>query len=339
VRSRTSVSLVNASLPSHHAPSRGFRNPWPGSQPHGLRGVLKWAITRRQLVDDPVLPAPVLSTSRSQGFLPQRDDLTITWIGHSSFLIQCDGINVLTDPIWSDRASPFSFAGPRRVVPPGVRFAELPYIDATLISHDHYDHLDDRTVRRLIERFPLMQWLVPLHVGEFLSRRGATMVTELDWWEEKRFSSFSAACTPARHFSGRYPWNRNATLWCGWTINAGSRRIFFAGDTGFHSEFRRIAAHLGPFDLVILPIGAYEPRWFMQPVHMNPSDSVAAFHELLDPSRQCVMVASHWGTFRLTDEPLLEPPVLTRQFWSDASLPADMLWLLGPGETRSLPNR
>ncbi|MEO8192646.1 MAG: MBL fold metallo-hydrolase [Gemmatimonadales bacterium] len=324
-------------LPSHHAPS-GFRNPWPGSEQQGVSGLLKWMLTRSSArsASSPAYPeAPTIAAS--VGIPPDvTEDLTITWIGHSTFLIQCDGLNVLTDPMWSDRASPVWFAGPRRLVPPGLRLDDLPEIDITLLSHDHYDHLDDRTVRHLASRFPRMQWAAPLGVGSFLRSRGAASVTEFDWWQEREISDTTIGCTPAQHFSGRSPWDRNRTLWSGWTVAFPRARVFFAGDTGFHPEFGAIASRFGPFDMAILPIGAYEPRWFMRPVHMNPDDSVMAFTQLLAnaANEHCVMVGSHWGTFRLTDEPVMEPPALTRQRWSTAGLPAERLWILGHGETR-----
>lgn len=145
----------------------------------------------------------------------------------------------------SARASPVFFAGPRRVAAAGVRFESLPEIHAALVSHDHYDHLDDPTVRMLIERFPRMQWLVPLGVGAFMQKRNAASIVELDWWDERDIGSFTALCTPAQHFSGRLPWNRDATLWCGWAIRIGDFRVFFAGDTGLHGEFRKIGNRYG----------------------------------------------------------------------------------------------
>ncbi|MDO8501672.1 MAG: MBL fold metallo-hydrolase [Gemmatimonadaceae bacterium] len=281
----------------------------------------------------PVIASPVRRPAE------RVDTLTITWIGHSSFLIQCRGLNILTDPIWSDRASPVSFAGPRRLVPPFLRLEDLPPIDVTLISHDHYDHLDDPTIGRLIGRFPAMCWLAPLRVGGFLERRGAANVKELDWWQEHETAGIIIGCTPAQHFSGRYPWNRNSTLWCGWTLSFGRPRVFFAGDTALHPEFGAIAERFGPFDMAILPIGAYEPRWFMRQVHMNPTDSIAAFQQLtaVHPDHPCIMVGSHWGTFRLTDEPVMEPPILAREIWSRASLSPNLLWILAHGETREVP--
>ena len=322
-----------------HRHGNRFRNPWPGSAQHGFAGFVKWMLTRSDgeaatPPEDRARPVPVASPHP-----PDRTDgLAVTWIGHSSFLIQCRGVNILTDPVWSDRASPVSFAGPHRLVPPGIAFENLPPIDFTIVSHDHYDHLDDATIRRLIGRYPRMKWLAPLHVGDFLRKRGASDVTELDWWGEHSASGVSFGCTPAQHFSGRYPWNRNATLWCGWTVRFDDdTRVFFAGDTGLHPEFEKVANMFGPFDMAILPIGAYEPRWFMQPVHMSPEEAVTALQQLdQEDLARCVMVGSHWGTFRLTTEPVMEPPRRARESWDAAGLPADRLWILSHGETKKI---
>jgi N-acyl-phosphatidylethanolamine-hydrolysing phospholipase D len=324
---------------AHHS-VRGFQNPWPGGALHGIGSLMKWMLTRSEREASSSPPAhfirPVLSASRSRP-VERRQALTVTWVGHSSFLIQCAGLNILTDPVWSERASPVSFAGPRRMVPPGLSLDELPPIDITLVSHDHYDHLDDDTIRQLISRFPNMKWMAPLRVGDFLRKRGAADVTELDWWNTHDWEGLSFGCTPAQHFSGRYPWNRNATLWCGWTVTfPNGARLYFAGDTGLHPEFSLISAEFGPFDMAILPIGAYEPRWFMRPVHMTPEDSVKAYQDIEATSPACVMVGSHWGTFRLTTEPVMEPPALTRSNWSAAGLDEDRLWILEHGETRTL---
>lgn len=322
-----------------HRHGERFRNPWQGATPHGFGGFIKWMLTRSEdegstRLEDKARPTPAASNRVPE---ERSDELATTWIGHSSFLIQCRGLTILTDPIWSDHASPVSFAGPRRLVPPGVTFENLPPVDITLISHDHYDHLDDTTIRRLVDRFPRMKWMAPLRVGDFLRKRGAFDVTELDWWDQHESSGLTFGCTPAQHFSGRYPWNRNATLWCGWTVRFDDdTRIFFAGDTGYHPEFRNIANRFGPFEIAILPIGAYEPRWFMKPVHMSPEEAVTALQDLdVSPSR-CVMVGSHWGTFRLTTEPVMEPPRRTREAWSAASLPADRLWIMSHGETKKI---
>ncbi len=279
-------------------------------------------------------PPPMVGANE---LAPKSDDaqLAITWIGHSTFLLQSDGVNVLTDPIWSNRASPVQFAGPRRYALPAIQFEALPRIDVVFISHDHYDHLDARTVERITKTFPAVKWAAPLGVGDFLKESGATNVAVRDWWEACDFGPITSFCTPAQHFSGRYPWNRNTTLWCGWIIDIGGRRIFFAGDTGLHPEFKEIAHRCGPIDAAILPIGAYEPRWFMQPVHMNPEDAVLAYQALNAGnahSGKCVFVPSHWGTFRLTDEPLDEPTRRLRAAWIAAELPQRQLRVLQLGE-------
>lgn len=271
--------------------------------------------------------------------VPTRSEpLALTWIGHSTFLIQCDGVNILTDPIWAERASPVSFAGPRRIVPAPIPLANLPPIDITLISHDHYDHLDDATARELIQRFPQMHWMAPLEVGRFLENRGALSVTEMDWWQESVIDGLTIGCTPAKHFSGRSPWNRNGTLWCGWTIAFDNARVYFAGDTALHPEFGNIATRFGPFDVAILPIGAYEPRWFMRAVHMTPEDSVEGFGHLLGQNggAACIMAASHWGTFPLTDEPVMEPPYLAKAAWQRTGRQPENLWIFQHGETRRI---
>jgi len=290
---------------------------------------------RRQPDSDVTAPSSVPAAAASS---PANARLSITWIGHSTFLIQAAGLSVLTDPIWSDRASPLQFAGPRRHSPPGLGFDALPAIEAVFLSHDHYDHLDSATIRRLTSRYPGAQWIAPIGVGAFLRKRGAVNVEEMDWWHSRTFGRISVDCTPAQHFSGRYPWNRNSTLWAGWVIGLGGKRVLFAGDTGLHPEFDNIARRFGPLHVAILPIGAYEPRWFMRPVHMNPEDATEAFVRIseTDGSAECVFVPSHRGTFRLTDEPLDEPPRHLLDAWTTARLPASLLRLLSPGETLTL---
>jgi N-acyl-phosphatidylethanolamine-hydrolysing phospholipase D len=328
--------------PSHHRPGGGFRNPWPNSAPGGYQGLLKWILIERGLRKGAREP----DHSRFQRVAPTivhphvaPDTIAVTWIGHATVLLQLGELNILTDPVWSERASPLQFSGPKRWVAPGAGFDALPPIDLVLLSHNHYDHLDDRTVRRLAERWPESRWLAPLGLARFVRARGARHVEELDWWQQTRVGPATIACTPAQHFSARGLADRNATLWCGWSAVVGQRRVFFAGDTGYHPEFGMIAERYGPFDLALLPIGAYEPRWFMHPVHMNPDDAVAAFRDLrsrADRSARSVMVPIHWGTFKLTDEPMDEPPRRVRTAWDGAGLPAEDLWLLAHGETRVL---
>ena len=261
----------------------------------------------------------------------------MTWVGHSTVLLQLGQLNVLTDPMWSERASPSRWVGPRRFMTPAVDFDELPEIDVVLLSHNHYDHLDAPTVRRMAQRFPEAPWLCPMGLGALLQSLGVRKTVERDWWETVDAAGFSATCAPAQHFSSRTIGDRGDTLWCSWTIQADGVRVFFAGDTALHPEFDRIRTRLGPFDLVMLPIGAYEPRWFMRTVHMNPEDALSAYRALIDGTGApppCLTM--HWGTFRLTDEPVEEPPARFAQRWREAGWPDTANWTLAHGETRHL---
>jgi N-acyl-phosphatidylethanolamine-hydrolysing phospholipase D len=267
----------------------------------------------------------------------QPGALTVTWVGHATVLIQLGGLNVLTDPVWGDRASPVNFAGPRRATAPGIAFATLPPLDVILLSHNHYDHLDAGTVGRLATAMPETPWCVPLGLADFVRGLGVNRVIELDWWDEHKVAGLIVTCAPAQHFSARTPWDRNTTLWCGFTLSedkSNGRRVYFAGDTGYHPAFGEIGQRLGPFDLVLLPVGAYDPRWFMTPVHMNPEEAVRAYQDLSGTTRPA-MVPIHWGTFKLTDEPLDEPPLRARAAWAAAGLPREKLWVLAHGETRT----
>jgi len=328
----------------HHRPGGGFRNPWPAAAPAGFREFLKWVLWERLTQRRPKDPGPPPFPRVEPSFATPRaapDAVTVTWVGHATFLLQIGGLNVLTDPMWSERASPVQFAGPRRRTPPGFAFDTLPPIDLVLLSHNHYDHLDDITVRRLAERFPDARWLAPLGVGRGLTDRGARHVRELDWWDAECVADLTVTSTPAQHFSGRGFGDRDRSLWCGWALRAGGRSVWFAGDTGYHPEFGAIGARCGPFELALLPVGAYEPRWFMRPVHMNPEDAVQAYRDLRSGWRAgageyTAVVPMHWGTFKLTDEPMAEPPSRSSAAWHAAGLPPEALWLLAPGETRVL---
>lgn len=303
--------------------------------------MIRWSFERRSqaLPADPAPGSfPVAHATFSQR--AASDALTATWIGHSTVLMQVGAVNVLTDPMWSARASPVSFAGPKRFVDAAVDIAKLPPIDAVVISHNHYDHLDRQTVKTLAHRMPEMQWFAPLGLGPLLRRWGAVRVRELDWWQSAPVDASdetTVTCLPAQHFSARGLGDRGRTLWCSWSFESRGRRVFFAGDTAYHPEFRTIGERCGPFDLLMLPIGAYEPRWFMRTVHMNPPEAMRAYVELTGKDAgRAVMLPIHWGTFRLTDESMLEPPEWTARLWREAGFDPAMLWLLRHGETRTL---
>jgi N-acyl-phosphatidylethanolamine-hydrolysing phospholipase D len=325
----------------HRTASGRFFNPWHGERRRGLRDFFKWVLIERlrhpRLPDpDPRSLARATPAFRTPHAAP--DEIVVTWIGHTSFLVQIGGANVLLDPVWGRRTSPVPFAGPQRQVPPGIDFDALPPIDLVVISHDHYDHLDLPTVRRIVRRHTLARWVAPLGVGTWLRRHAAVVATELDWWQTTRVGVLELGCTPAKHFAGRTPYNRDRTLWSGWSIRASDRAVFFAGDTGRHSEFEGITREFGPFNAAFLPIGAYDPRRLMRPVHMDPAEAVDAYTDVIcaNGGEPCTFVATHWGTFKLTDEPLDEPPRLTREAWRRAGLDEALLWIPQHGETRTI---
>ena len=323
----------------HRAPNGRFRNPWPAASRHRFGDFLRW---RRQRFLNPPPPPPPAGAlpSATPSFASPRADtgvLTATWVGHSTVLVQMGGLNILTDPIWSNRASPLQAVGPRRIVPPAMPLASLPPLDLVLLSHNHYDHLDAGTVRALASQQPDALWMAPLGLQPLLHRFGVQRVAESDWWQERAVGDARIAGTPAQHFSARHLADARRTLWCGWSVRVAGHALWFAGDTAYHPEFGAIGERFGPFDLSLIPIGAYEPRWFMRPVHMNPEESVQAFLDANTPAGredQGIMLGLHWGTFLLADEPWDEPPARTRAAWNAAGLPAQNLWILQHGETR-----
>ncbi len=254
---------------------------------------------------------------------------TVTWIGHSTLLVQMDHVTFLTDPIWSRTASPVSFAGPRRFVPPGLALEDLPPIDFVVVSHNHYDHLDLDTLEELAERDPETRFLVPLGNAELLRDAGIANVEALDWGETREHEGVTVHCLPSQHWSQRGVADRNRALWSSWAVTGSERRFYFAGDTGYFDGFARIAEALGPFDLAAVPIGAYRPVAMMREAHLDPEEAVQAAVDL----RARRALAMHFGTFDLSDEPLAEPPRRFRAAAAGTTL-ADDAWVLHVGETR-----
>ena len=304
-----------------HFDGRRFFNP------NGANGQPFWNVPRLLLAPRTRWPVEVPVD-------PQRppeagsDDVVVTFIGHSSFLIRVPGINILTDPVYSRRASPVSFAGPRRVRAPGVRFEDLPAISLVLLSHNHYDHCDRATLR-LLERCFHPPVVTPLGNGRLLRSAGLNLIEELDWWESASGAPLPVTVTPAQHFSARSMFDRNRALWGGFLIDVGGYRILFAGDTGYGPHIREIASRLGPIDLALLPIGAYEPRWFMKDIHMNPVEAVGAHLDL--GARQSI--AMHFGTFQLTPEGIDAPVRELGKVLKERGVPAGQFRALEVGQS------
>ncbi len=276
---------------------RTFINPWgPGAQ--GLLQLLRWKLGSQAAV------WPRWVEDAPQGLAPEPGpgEVVVQFINHATLLLRFPGMNLLTDPVFSERTSPVSWAGPKRVRAPGLALEKLPHIHGVLLSHNHYDHLDRPTLRSLGERF--QPWVAtPLGVSRDLKGLGLGPIQELDWWQSHRVGSAEITCTPARHFSGRGLFDRDHTLWGGLHVRAEGRSIYFAGDTAYAPFFSEIRARLGAPDLALLPIGAYAPRWFMAQVHMDPQGAVRA-HQDLEAGRS---IGMHWGTWQLTDEGIEEP--------------------------------
>jgi len=280
---------------SDHFDGRRFFNPAaPAAQP--FSAVPRMLLERRTPwpahVDVVPHPPPALAAASA----------VVTFVGHATFLIQTAAGHILTDPMYSERAGPLNLLGPRRVRQPAVPFDELPPIAMVLLSHNHYDHCDLPTLRRLADRFDPMV-IAPLGNAALVRSSGARRVEELDWWQHSTMSSLPIALTPAHHFSARDPFDRNRALWGGFMLTAGTARIYFAGDSAYTPLFHEVRRRLGPIDLALLPIGAYEPRWFMRSVHMNPEEAVRA-HLDLEASQS---IGMHFGTFQLTTEGIDEP--------------------------------
>ncbi len=265
----------------------------------GFRDLIKWALSRHPGSWKKIENPPGTSFEKQN-----EDSVTkVFFVNHSTFLIQIGNFNILTDPVWSERASPFQWIGPQRKRPPGIDFNELPEIHLILISHNHYDHLDLSTLKRLNQRYePLL--IAPLGVPSYLKSQNINRVKEMDWWDEQQITEgITIACVPAQHFSGRGMFDRNKTLWAGYVIKSERGNIYFAGDTGYGEFFSQINRKYHPIKLAMLPVGAYLPQWFMSPIHISPEEAVQIHLELKAEKS----LATHFGTFPLGDDGMYQP--------------------------------
>lgn len=283
---------------SDHFDGRTFHNVDPGARTRPLSEVWRWYRSRRPapwpkwIANDAPRPIPDVG----------RDGISATWIGHSTFLLRIGGRTLITDPVFSLHAGPFGRIGPRRVRAPAIALGELPRVDVILQSHNHYDHLDLGAHRALTRRdAPVV--VTPIGNRAYLPWPTQPRATELDWWEATDFAGLRITMVPAQHFSARTPWDRDRALWGGFVVECGGRSVYFAGDSGYGPHFKEIGTRFPRLDLALLPIGAYEPRWFMSPVHVDPDQAVRA-HIDLGGRRS---VAMHLGTFQLTDEGIDAP--------------------------------
>ena len=279
---------------SHHESGRYF-NPW-APQSASFLDLLKWQIFSRNPYDKSApLQVPRIANDGAR-LAGVEHSATVTWVGHATFAVHDEGDVFLTDPHFGARAMI-----PRRLVPPGIPIESVPAHAFALVSHNHYDHLDAWSVDHLPASMP---WFVPMGLGEWFRKRGRANVVELDWWQSVQHGRFTITCLPAQHWSRRSLNDTNETLWCSWLVDSGQRRYFFAGDSGYFPGFAEYGRRFGPIDVAMLPIGGYEPRWFMRSQHMDPAEAYQAFLDL----RAGHMIAMHWGTFDLTDEPADLPP-------------------------------
>ena len=334
----------------HHRPD-GFANRFAPEGPPGQGDFWRWQWERLWATEAPNAPDQIgIATPDTAYLRTNRQDVTATWLGHSTVLWQIHGFNILTDPHFGQRASPVGFAGPKRHVPLPMTLGELPRIDLVLISHNHYDHLDRDTVLALNAQPggpPL--FVVPLGVDLWMQQEGITRVQRMDWGDRHTMApasghdnhtgkgeALTVEFVPVQHWSSRTPWDRNATLWGGYVVSAPVNgqpyRLFFAGDTGYSADFKDLGQRFGGFDFSAIPVGCYEPRWFMDKQHVNEDDAVRIHQDV----KSKLSMGIHWGTFRLCDEPIQAPLQGLPKARAQHGVADDAFVLFQLGETRVL---
>ncbi len=321
-----------SSVKMHHT-ENGFRNRYPHPPKKGF-WKWQWERWRDGVPADPQKGYGFPLLKPDVAFLnANREVETITWLGHDTFLLQIGGVNIMTDPHLTERASPFSSVGPKRYVPPPLSFEELPHIDVVVVSHSHYDHLDRVTLQRLAEqKGGPPRYLMGLNLLQWAQNNAIPNVTEHDWGDVVTLAGLTFEFVPVQHWSARTPWDRDRTLWGAWVIEHEGRRILFGGDFGYSQDLADLGARFGGFDLAMIPVGSYEPRWFMKTMHVNTDEAVDAHIAL----RARYSVGMHWGTFRLTGERLDEPPANLAKSLAKAGISQDTFFLMQHGQTLPL---
>lgn len=325
---------LDRARPAHHT-DEGFRNLYIESAEKSPFSFLMMKFFGDTPFSDQAAEAHLVPVAEPaiESIHDPADKVQLSWLGHSSFLIQYAGLNLLTDPILSDRASPVSFAGPKRLVVKPIELEDLPSIDFVVISHNHYDHLDIKTIRTLANQ---AQFIVPLKLKDWFVSLDvpAAGVYELDWWQSFSASNIEFTATPSQHWSARGLFDRNKTLWAAWHIRIDNFTLWFGGDTGYNPvQFKEVARKLGAVDLGLIPVGAYSPRWFMGPQHVNPEEAVK-IHQDIQATRS---IGMHWGTFQLTAEPMMEPVERLQKARLAAKLRDDEFFTMAIGETLVIP--
>ncbi|MDC1013347.1 MBL fold metallo-hydrolase [Gammaproteobacteria bacterium] len=271
------------------------------------------------------------TSNQWQELAPDQTNYAV-WVGHATYLINNGDINILTDPIFSKRASPIGFAGPKRMIPPAMQLNDLPKIDAVVVSHNHYDHFDIWSLKKLYKLNPETIFMIPVGDKKKLIKAGIKNVVEMNWWESLKVSNTTFHFTPVQHWSKRGLFDRNKSLWGGWFMQTDALALYHAGDTGYSNDFKTTYERLGAPDYSFIPIGAYDPRWFMKDSHVNPEEAVQIALDL----KTSYSFGMHWGTFTLTDEPVLEPPVRLERALVDQNLEPDFFRSPKPGEILQL---
>jgi N-acyl-phosphatidylethanolamine-hydrolysing phospholipase D len=343
----SAAAADSPATPQHREGS--YRNRHLDFEPKGLGQLLQWKLEASSagLPRPPAQPVPQVQPDLAFIHANARAGAAmqpaVTWIGHATALVQMGALNLLTDPIFSERASPFSFIGPKRAQAPGLSLAQLPHIDLVLISHNHYDHLDRDSVRALnLQAGGPPLFIVPLGLKAWMADEGIGHVVELDWWQSHRVGAAEVVLTPVQHWSGRSLSDRMHTLWGGYAVFTPDLHLYFSGDTGYSQDFADTHEQLkarhgaeGGFDLALIAIGGYEPRWFMSDTHVNPAEAVQ-IHRDLHAKRS---IGVHWGTFELTDESLDEAPRALAKARQQAGMGQAEFGVLAIGATERLGRR